>query len=300
MALPELRQAAAADVPAMLDVFFRAMEDLDQRRQRRLQPRDPRALEMHLGHLLSTDAGTCLVAEDRGRVVAFGVLMVREADAFLSFLFVLPAWQGRGLGRALVEACLRASGETRRRSTCAEADQPVSTGLYASLGFLPREPVYLLRGALDVRRLPRLPGGVSAHPAATALPTVAGTLADLDRQLVGYARPEDHAFWASGGRQGWLFEADGRLRGYGYAHPGGRLGPVAADDPALLPVVLGHLARSVPVLEGHQAVVPGAAGSALLPLLAAGLRMDGTPAVYCTSRPGPRLDRYLPMSFALL
>jgi GNAT superfamily N-acetyltransferase len=290
----------AADVPAMLNVFFQAMEDLDQRRRRPLQPREPRALEMHLGHLLRTDPRTCLVAEDRGAVVAFGVLMVREADAFLSFLFVLPAWQGRGLGRAIVEACLRAGSETKRRSTCAEADQPVSTGLYASLGFLPREPVYLLRGALDVRRLPGPVSGVRVHPAAGALPGVARELATFDQQVVGYARPEDHAFWTSGGRQGWFFEVDGRLRGYGYAHPGGRLGPLAADDPALLPIVLGHLARNVPVLEGHQAVVPGAAGSALLPLLAAGLRVDGTPAVYCTSGPEPRLDRYLPMSFALL
>jgi hypothetical protein len=40
--------------------------------------------------------------------------------------------------------------------------------------------------------------------------------------------------------------------------------------------------------------------TALGPLLAAGLRMDGAPAVYCTDGPGPRLDRYLPMSFALL
>jgi hypothetical protein len=75
---------------------------------------------------------------------------------------------------------------------------------------------------------------------------------------------------------------------------------VAASQPELLPVLLGQLVRSVPVIEGRQVVTPGAARTALESLLAAGMRLDGTPAVYCAERPGPRLDRYLPMSFALL
>jgi hypothetical protein len=88
--------------------------------------------------------------------------------------------------------------------------------------------------------------------------------------------------------------------GYGYAQGSGRIGPVAAIDPEILPALLGHVVRHVPVLEGRQALVPGSAVGALAALLRAGLRLDGTPAVYCAERPGPHLDRYLPMSFALL
>ena len=300
MALPELREAATGDLPAMLDVFRRALEDLDQRRGRRHLPADPNALDMHLRHLLVTDPRSCVVAEDRGRVVAFGVVMVREGDAFLSFLFVLPPWQGRGLGRAIVSTCLHGAGHVRRLATCAEADQPVSTGLYASLGLAPREPVYLLRGVLDEAALPGLPRGVQPRPIGSDALVASGTVGDLDLRLLGYRRPHDHGFWAGGGRRGWLFEGPDGLLGYGYAHPSGRIGPVAATDPASLPAMLGHLARSVPVLEGRQAVVPGAAITALRPLMASGLHLDGTPAIYCTDRPGPHLDRYLPMSFALL
>lgn len=284
----------------MLDVFFRAIEDLDQKRGRRHQPSDPGALDLHLRHLLATDPGSSFVADDRGRVVAFGVVMVREGDAFLSFLFVLPPWQGRGLGRAIVSACLDGAGTTVRLATCAEADQPVSTGLYASLGLTPRELVYLLRGTLDEEALPRLPAAVLARPIGAEALSPSGAISELDLRLLGYRRAHDHAFWAAGGRLGWLFEGDAGPLGYGYAHPSGRIGPVAAEDPGWLPAMLGHLVRSVPVLEGRQAVVPGVATTALLPLLSAGLRLDGTPAVYCTDRPGPRLDRYLPMSFALL
>ena len=98
-----------------------------------------------------------------------------------------------------------------------------------------------------------------------------------------------------------MFEsADGSVLGYGYAHSSGRLGPVAAQRAELLPSFLGHLVRSTHVLEGWQILIPGPAASALQPLLLAGMRMDGTPAVYCAEAPGPRFDRYLPMSFALL
>ncbi len=258
----------------MLDVFFRSMEDLDERRRRVLQPRDPRPLEAHLRHLQASDPRTCIVADDHGSLAAFGVAMVREGQAFLSFLFVVPAWQGRGIGRAVTLACLQAAGETLRVATCAEADQLVSTGQYASLG-------------------------VQAHLLDASGPPDSAVGA-LDLEVLGYRRPLDHAFWASGGRRGWSFEASGTLLGYGYAHPSGRIGPVAARQPDLLPAMLGHLVRGTPVLEGRQAIVPGAAAAALRLLMAAGLRMDGTPAVYCTDRPGPRLDRYLPMSFALL
>jgi [ribosomal protein S18]-alanine N-acetyltransferase len=279
----------------MLDVFFRAMEDLDERRRRPLQPRNRGPLEMHFRHLLATDARSSIVADDHGRLVAFGILMTRDADAFLSFLFVLPRWQGRGVGRALISECLRGVGETVRLSTCAEADQLVSTGLYASLGLAPREPIYLLRGDIDGAALPTLRDGVRARP------VVAEEVAPVDDELVGYRRPQDHGFWASGGRRGWMFEtAAGRLIGYGYAHPSGRIGPVAAVEPGDLPAVLGHLVRATPVLEGRQIVVGGAAIAALGPLLAGGMRMDGTPAIYCAQRPGPRFDRYIPMSFALL
>jgi hypothetical protein len=163
------------------------------------------------------------------------------------------------------------------------------------MGMAPRDPIYLLRGELDAAALPGLPAGVTARPVDPA------RVAGLDLDLVGYRRPQDHTFWSSGERRGWMLEtAGGAVVGYGYAHPSGRIGPVAAAEPDLLPVVLGQLVRAVPVIEGRQVVAPGAARAALEPLLAGGMRLDGTPAVYCAERSGPRFDRYLPMSFALL
>lgn len=294
-ALPELRPATSADLPALLEVFFRAIEELERRRGRPLPPRNKAPLELHLRHLLATDPATCCVAEDAGRSVGFGISMVRSETWFLSFLFVLPEWQARGIGRAVVRACLEGAPRVTQRATCAESNQPVSTGLYASMGMAPRSLIYLLRGALNGEALPALPAGTRPRPMD------AERVERLDKALLGYRRQPDHGFWAQRDRRGWVFE-DGRgeLMGYGYAQPSGRLGPVAALDPEHLMPFVGHLVRSTSVLEGWQLIVPGPAITALQPLLAAGLRIDGTPAVYCTDGTRPSFERYLPGSFALL
>jgi GNAT superfamily N-acetyltransferase len=279
----------------MLEVFFHAMEALDEQRRRPPQPRNAAPLEMHVEHLLSTDPASSIVADDHGRLVGFGVVMHRGSHAFLSFLFVEPRWQRRGLGRAIFAACLAAADGAVDVATCAEADQLVSTGLYAGLGLAPRLPIYLLRGGLSGDALPVPPEGVRARLVE------ADAVASVDGELLGYVRPLDHAFWGRGERQGWMYVSDGGvLLGYGYAHPSGRVGPVAAVDPGYLPGFVGHLIRSTQVLEGRQLVVPGPCAAVMQPLLEAGMRMDGTPAIYCSATPAPAFDRYLPMSFALL
>ncbi len=279
----------------MLDVFFHAIEDLDTKRGKPLLPRNAAPLEMHFGHLLATDPRSCYVADDHGRMIAFGIVMRREAAAFLSFLFVEPTWQSRRIGRAVLEACLDGAGTgLQGLSTCVEANQPVSTGLYAKLGLAPRLPLYLLRGLLPDDALPPLPVGIRRRPVA------AEAVAVFDRALMGYERPEDHALWRRDRTHALYLDDAGSVRGYGYAQPSGRIGPIAAADPADLPAFIGDLVRSTQVLEGRQLVVPGPAIHALRPLLEAGLRIDGTPAVYCSEGSGPAFERYIPMSYALL
>ena len=111
MALPELREATAADIPAMLEVFFHAIEDLETKRGQSPQPRNAAPLEMHFGHLLTTDPHSSYVADDHGGVIAFGIVTRRGQDAFLSFLFVEPTWQNRKIGRVrprVADAVVRA------------------------------------------------------------------------------------------------------------------------------------------------------------------------------------------------
>jgi hypothetical protein len=159
-----------------------------------------------------------------------------------------------------------------------------------------------------------LRSGVLADPgsglASAALEAMAfGSLGDLarveeevdalDLRIVGYTRPQEHHFLAVPNRLGFLYRKGGETVAYGYVQPSGRIGPLCALDPQLIPPILGHLVASVRPAGGWQAIVPGHASESFLLLLRAGLRIDGGPALYCSSWEGPRFDRYLPMNFAL-
>jgi hypothetical protein len=244
--------------------------------------------------------------------VAFGMAHQRGDHWFLAFLFVLPEWQGQGIGRALVERSLPPALERDRIAVCVGSAQPVSTALYSTFGMSPRVPLYVMTGFLEAGALPDGVDGdrglealafeALAGRGATGHGQLADHVASLDRELLGYERPQEHRFWRGLESKGYLYfgPGDSEAAGYGYVEGSGRIGPVAVREPELLPHVLGHLVRAVTPLGGWQVVVPGPAREAWLPLLKAGLRIDGPPAIYSATWPGPPFDRYLPLNFALL
>jgi hypothetical protein len=225
-------------------------------------------------------------------------------------LFVHPDEQARGLGRTLLGAVLPDTGDPAALATCTDAAQPISNALYARYGLVPRMPVLELVGRPDRDGPAALPGDVRAVPfellaaGSTDGPgprRLAAAVEAMDRATLGYAHPQDHAFLAASGRLGHLYEAgDGRVVGYGYVSPVGRIGPLAVEDAALLPGVLGHLLRAVEPAGVFATWVPGAAGPAVTSLLDAGLRIEGFPALLCWDRPFADFSRYLPITLAVL
>ena len=163
---------------------------------------NPGLLRLH-AHTLATDPTRFQVAERHGRggkprIVAFGSAVERGPMWFLSMLFVEPTDQARGLGRALW------SGSCRRTvslddSTCTDSAQPVSNGLYASVGIVPRMPFLNLLGRPRAGWTPPpLPDGTVRAPAPAAdgrlEPDVQAELDALDLEVNGWAHPQDHAF----------------------------------------------------------------------------------------------------------
>ncbi len=310
------RRVEPADIDACLEIFYTASEDLHARPGQPSLPRNPRRLRALFEHMLRTDPELAWLAESRsgpgGEPVGFGMAHRRGDHWFLAFLFVLPERQGQGIGRELVERTLPSAAERSRIAVCAASVQPVSTALYATFGMTPRVPLYVLTGSLETNAMPdgaSPTGGLEAlafEALAGRGPSGHAQLAEgvgtLDRELLGYERPEEHRLWRGLEAKGFLYFRSGETEpaGYGYAEASGRLGPVAVREPGLLPHVLGHLVRAVKPLGGWQVVVPGPARNAWLPLLRAGLRIDGPPAIYSATWAGPPFDRYLPLNFALL
>lgn len=313
-----LRPATVADVPACVEVFHQSMEALLASRKESIPPRNSPPLQKLFEHLVANDPGDAWVALPQGSedIVGFAMANRRGDRWFLSFLFILESWQAGGLGRALLGRVLP-QGDGWRLGVCAEAAQPVSTALYARHGMVPRMPIYLLAGelrpgalAFQRERLDATPYVLldddAPHEPGGGAPLGEGMLrrlAALDRAITGTERPADHRFARATGRMGLLFHRPGDREdafGYGYVQPSGRIGPVLVREPWMLTPALAELTDAVVPMAGWQAIVPGVAADALLPLLEGGLRIEGGPAVYGADWDGPPFDRYLPMGFGLV
>jgi hypothetical protein len=222
-------------------------------------------------------------------------------------LFVRPGLQGAGIGRALLDRILPPDGDTAVLATVADAAQPISNGLYASLGIVPRMPMLNLVGRpTRPEALAELPAGVravrfDATPPAERDRRLDAELGRLDHETLGATHQADHDFMRLQGRIGFAYrDPRGDLLGYGYTSELGRIGPIATQDPGLLAPIVGHLLGAV-VPRGASAVwVPGDAGTTAQMLVRAGLRMEGFPVLVCWSRPFADFSRYVPFSPGLL
>ena len=307
-----IRALRDEDADRCVDIFYAAIDDLyDHAHQQRL-PRNPESLTRAIRHFVATDPDGCWAAaagpgDERDALVAFGASYQRDWFWFLALLFVVPDHQATGVGRRILQACLPhdASSPEVTLATCVESIQPVSTALYARAGLVPRVPLYSLQGRPKPGRLPPLPRGVEALtiPVGSADGRALDrAVAELDHDVLGYHRPSEHAAWRADGRRLTLFR-DGASRaalGYGYVREVGRIGPVAVRDPEDAPALLGHLLATLEPPGAWEVVVPGPFAAALIALLEAGLRIDGSPALFSATQPVASLERYLPNSFALL
>jgi GNAT superfamily N-acetyltransferase len=273
----------------------------------RLIPDEPGPITRLYRHLQSTDPARFVVAtrpvsdgSAGERIVGFASAVERGRLWFLSMLFVRPGEQGRGLGRALLDRVLPESREDRILATATDSMQPISNALYASYGIVPRMPLLGLVGRPErPRALAPLPDGIAAT--ALAEREQASITERLDAQILGFRHPQDHAYLAAEGRQGFVYRSDGgEIVGYGYASMVGRVGPIAVVDEALLWPVAGHLLTAVEPRGASAIWAPGAAGRLVTGLLRAGMRLEDYPILACWSEPFADFSRYVPISPGLL
>jgi GNAT superfamily N-acetyltransferase len=305
-----LRPAAAEELATCAAIWRDALNDYLGRLGQPDIPDDLAPILRLYAHLHATDPETFVVAERDGAIDAFVVALRREELWFLSMLFVRPGAQARGLGRALLGAVSPGDGWRGARATATDSAQPISNGLYGSLGMVPRVPLLRLVGLPDrPDALEPLPEGVDAirfdevDGGADGLPRSAleSELTHLDREIAGFDRAVDRPLLALEGRHGFLYrDADGHACGYGYVAESGRLGPVAVRDETMLGPVVGHLVRAIRPRGAFGMWVPGAASGAVVPLLRSGFRIDGFPVLLCWDRQFADFGRYLPMSPGLL
>jgi len=311
-ALPEVRYRlpTEADLPACEATWRDGLNDYLVPMGQYEIPADNPSLRLLHAHALATDPERFWVATRDAAVVGFGSAVRRGPVWFLSMLFVRPGLQAGGVGRELLRRILPAPGDDAILATGTDSAQPISNGLYASVGIVPRMPMFNLVGRpTRPGELSSLPPGVTAAPLDGAdragrrvgRPTLEMEIDELDETTLGFRHGIDHDFVRRQGRIGFAYR-DGRgdLLGYGYTSEVGRIGPIATRDPDLHAPIVADLIDAV-VPRGASAIwVPGPAGATMQMLVRAGLRMEGFPVLVCWSRPFADFARYLPISPGLL
>jgi GNAT superfamily N-acetyltransferase len=238
------RPAGSDELETCASIWRVAIDDYVVRLGQHEMPAELNPVIRLFVHMRSTDPDRFIVAtvpEGEGeRIVAFAAAVIRERLWYLSMLFVLPEFQGAGLGRDLLARVQPADG-TLVRALATDSAQPISNALYTRGGIVPRMPLLALTG------LPQRPEAFGALPSGViplAFDAIAVGPPDgqghrmlveaidaLDRETLGVAHPVDHRFLRTESRRGWLYRGpDGTPVGYGYAGEAGRVGPVAVND----------------------------------------------------------------------
>lgn len=304
------RRAVPDDLPICEEIWRDSLNDYLLPLGQMEIPSDNSTLRQLHAHVLATDPHLFWVATRSDQaggeaVVAFAAAARRGPVWFLSMLFVRPGEQLRGVGRALIERMLPTDGAILAVAT--DVAQPVSNGLYASIGMAARLPMFNLVGRpARPEGLQPLPDGVVAGRIDNSAPTerdraLEGALNALDREVLGYDHSEDHAFLRRQSRICFTYRDEaGLLVGYGYTSEVGRIGPIAVRDASHLAPVVADLLVAVPPRGASAIWVTGQAGPTMEMLIHAGLRIEGFPVLLGWTRPFADFERYTPTSPGLL
>lgn len=281
-----IRRAVESDFRALAEIQIAGREWLARRYEPETLhqfPLDPEDGALLLEHLHRT--GAVLVAEDPDPV-GFSSAIIRDGVWFLSQLWVAVDRQGSGIGSALLDEALAWGHGSSIFSVVASP-------------FPGAQTVYMRRSMFPVWHAMEFEG----EPSKAGAPEGAGELTpedqpwvdELDREVRGIARPEDHALFREHAT-GLALRRAGEPLGYLYAWPGGKLGPAAIrdgrDTADLLRAGIAAGPRRVSL------VVPSTNWAALQEATRLRLRLVSR-TVFMASRAMPEGSRYLSSGGAL-
>ncbi|HVM14635.1 MAG TPA: GNAT family N-acetyltransferase, partial [Egibacteraceae bacterium] len=215
------------DVEAVDGLSSRCFDDLTRRLDLPTPPNDEPSQEQiaashrRLRHLLNAHAaGAWVIDGDDGPLAA--ALALRHEDFWgLSLLVVDPAAQGRGLGRAALQAAMT-TGEGAGRGLILSSLDPRATRLYRGAGFA-EHPGLRAFGRVNRDGLPHQPATVRE-----AREDDRELAADVDRAVRGGPHGTDLEPLLAAADSWWAVDARGR-RGYAILVKN-RLALLAAED----------------------------------------------------------------------
>lgn len=235
---------------------------------------------------VSAHAGTGWLAEQDGEISGYARSIQRDGVCQLTELFVAPDKQLAGVGRELL---LRAFVQVESPSRLILANNnPAALSRYMRAG------VYPVCAIFDVERKARrisIETSLETRPISADAATIE-CLNQIDRAILGYIRPEEHA-WLCTQRTGTLFLRQGVPAGYAYA--GRWNGPIAALEASDMPALLAH-AETIAAETGETfgLMVPVPNRTAMLHAVNQGFALSDAHTMYFMADfSPPGLDRYI-------
>jgi GNAT superfamily N-acetyltransferase len=282
-----IRRADEHDLLALANVFVTSAAQLTEEYapdQVDRLPLDPEGRLPIYRHLLAT--GAIFVAEDP-EPVGFSAAILRDRVWFLSQLWVLPERQGAGIGSRLLDEAL-SWGRGATAFTVISSPHPGAQLLYL------RASMYPLWTQLE---LMRSDGSAAQAPEGFDELTEGDQdwIDELDREVRGIRRPEDHGFWRAQA-VGLALRRYGTPAGYVYVWADGKVGPAAVKDPRDVAAVVRAALHRV---DGPASFgVPSTNWAALRDLAREGFAPLGS-SLFLASRPIADGSRYLSSGGAL-
>ena len=235
---------------------------------------------VRIQQLFERDAGGAWVAEDHARMVGAALALDRDGVWGLSLLVVLPEYQSRGVGRALLARSLEYAGGGRRGAIILASPDPRALRAYARAGF-EAHPCFEASGRARV----------TAPPASVR----EGDERDLplteavDRAVRGAAHGSDIVALLRAHRR--LFVVDDR--GYAVLGANGINLLAALDEEAARDLLRAVLAEAPGDQDVHVEWITAAQQWAVPVVLDAGLALKPGGAVFMRGDVGP-FTPYLP------
>lgn len=152
-----IRPMQPEDLDALVAVQHAAFHDLDTRMGETPHELTAEVRERgtaRISHLQRTDPDGAWTAEVEGEPVGCALALVRDGMWFLSLLIVKPGFQGKGIGRALLDAALTTATD---RSWIMSTVEPAAVRRYQRAGFA-LHPTYTAKGSPDRTRIPAVQG----------------------------------------------------------------------------------------------------------------------------------------------
>ncbi|HJV03813.1 MAG TPA: GNAT family N-acetyltransferase, partial [Actinomycetota bacterium] len=261
-----IREAADEDLGRLHEIFVAAWEHLHERyAPRRPGPGDPGERMPFLRHLRRT--GLVVVADDP-EPVGFAAAIVREGVWFLSQLWVLPEHHGSGVGAALLDEAL-VFGRGASAFSTMSSPHPAAQLLYLRASMFPMWVSMEMAGG---------DGAAGERPDGVRdlVGDDQGWVDDLDREVRGAARPEDHAYWRTEEVTALALERPDGPAGYAYVWPDGKVGPGAVRDPGDVSIAI----EASRLAGGSTFSVPSVSWRALGELVRLGFRPTGATTTF--------------------